>query len=86
VEISDLGSSLDVLGRAMDVGMFLQSQSKFPLCDLVIQPQGLERFGMFDARHVKDIEQIGYEAALARMADIERVVRARAAQCPVALR
>jgi NTE family protein len=86
VQITDLGTSLDVLGRAMDVGMFLQSQAKFPLCDLVIQPQGLDAFGMFESKRVKDIEQIGYEAAMARMAEIERVVGAPAAQAPAAPR
>lgn len=74
VEIAELSTSLSVLERAMDVGMFLQSQAKFPLCDLVIQPQGLDGFGLFDTRHLRDIEAIGYETAMAQMADIDRML------------
>jgi len=42
-----LGTSLAVLERATAISMHLQSQAKFPLCDLLIQPPGLERVSMF---------------------------------------
>jgi NTE family protein len=78
VEITELGTSLDVLERAMDVGMFLQSQAKFPLCDLVIQPQGLDGFRMFETKRIRDIEEAGYAAAMTQMREIERIMRAAA--------
>ena len=74
LEITALGTSLSILERAMDVGMLLQSRAKFPLCDLVIQPQGLDGFGLFDTRHLRDIEMIGYEAAMAQMKEIGRLL------------
>lgn len=70
----ELGSSLAVLERALDIGMFQQARAKFPLCDIVIQPEGLEGFGMFGTKHLQSIETAGYEAAMARMPEILSVV------------
>ncbi len=70
VKIEDLSNSLSVLERAMDIGMFLQARAKFPLCDLLIQPDGVDGFGMFDKKHVKEVEEVGYQAAIARMPEI----------------
>lgn len=74
VEIAELGTSMSVLERALDIGMFLQARAKFSLCDLVIQPPGLDGFGMFDKKRVKDIEATGYAAAMARMPEILAMV------------
>jgi NTE family protein len=74
LERSDLGSSLAVLKRALDVGMFRASQAKFAKCDVVIRPPNLSRFGVFDTKHLDDIETAGYDAAVAQMPVIEKVV------------
>jgi NTE family protein len=75
VAASDLSSSLSVLRRALDVGMFRASQAKFDRCDAVIRPMNLERFGIFDTKHLVDIEAAGYDAALGQMPAIRDVVR-----------
>lgn len=74
VTIGQLGSALSVLERALAIGMFLQARTKFSLCDLVIQPEGLDEFGMFATRQLASIEATGYEAAMARMPEILAVV------------
>jgi NTE family protein len=71
---SDINSSLTVLKRALDVGMFRASQAKFEACDVVIRPANLVRFGIFDTKHLVDIEAAGYEAALEHMPTIQDVV------------
>ncbi len=74
LEASDLHSSLAVLRRALDVGMFQASQAKFEACDVVVRPAELGRFGIFDTRHLADIEAAGYRAALERMPAILKAV------------
>jgi NTE family protein len=71
---SDLHSSLTLLKRALDVGMFQASQRKFEKCDLVICPADLGRFGIFDTKHMVAIEEAGYEAAVEHMPAIREVV------------
>jgi NTE family protein len=73
--IAELGTSLSVLERAMEIGMFLRAREKFSRCDLMIRPPALGGFGLFDVNHLTAIEAIGYEAAVAQMQQIERLVR-----------
>ena len=67
VDSTELGSSVSVLKRALEVGMFRASQTRFDLCDVLIHPQELSRFGLFDTRSFAAIEDLGYRAAVERM-------------------
>jgi len=71
---SDLSNSLTVLKRALDVGMFQASQTKFEMCDVVIRPPDLRRFSIFDTKNLVAVEAEGYEAALEHMPAIQDVV------------
>jgi NTE family protein len=72
---SELGSSLSVLRRALEVNSFQVSRSKFGSCDVVILPEGLERFGVFQTKGLDKVEAVGYEAALRRMPAILEALR-----------
>ncbi|UCF67051.1 MAG: patatin-like phospholipase family protein [Acidobacteriota bacterium] len=72
---SELNSSLAVLKRALDVGMYRSSEAKFALCDVVIRPASLARFGIFDTKHLDAIEAVGYEATVKQMPAIQQAVR-----------
>ncbi|MBI2518556.1 MAG: patatin-like phospholipase family protein [Opitutae bacterium] len=74
MKIEELGSSLSILDRALEVGMFSRSQEGFGFCDLMIQPRGLVHYGMFDTKHLADIETTGYEATLPHLAKIKRLL------------
>jgi len=71
---SELTSSLAVLKRALEIGIFQASQAKFARCDVVLCPESLSRFGPFETKNLAAIEAVGYEATLQRMAAIERAV------------
>ncbi len=77
-----LKSSLAVSQRAFEIGMYHNSKRKFHLCDLVLSPPELSRFGTFDMKRVEEILEIGYRAALDQMDSI--VDLARAASSPAA--
>jgi NTE family protein len=81
VHESDLTTSIAVLQRALEVGMFLAAEPKFGLCDVVICPESLSQYGTFDTRHLEDIEAIGYASTLEKL---EAVLEAVAAQADAA--
>ena len=67
----ELTSSLSVLERSLEVGIYYNSRSKFHSCDVMIQPPGLASFGTFETRHLEEIADIGYQAALKQIGEIE---------------
>ncbi|MBA3850348.1 MAG: hypothetical protein C0502_10205 [Opitutus sp.] len=76
IQGNELGTSLAVLERALDVGMFNKSRANFGRCDVVILPLELANYGMFDTKRLGEIEKTGYREAKRRMAEILRVVAA----------
>jgi NTE family protein len=74
LEASEVRSSVAVLKRALEIGVFHASRAKFAACDVVIQPKDVLRYGFFDIAHLREIEAAGYEAAVARMPAIREAV------------
>ncbi len=73
-EPAEVSSSLGVLKRALEVGMFHSSRAKFDACDVVIQPKDLFRYGFFGIKYLREIEAAGYAAALEQMPAIREAV------------
>jgi len=74
VEAGDLHSTLAVMKRALDVGMFRASEAKFPACDAVLAPVDLVGTSNLDTKHFAEYERAGHDAAVARMGEIEAIV------------
>jgi len=74
VEQSTLKTSLAISQRAIEVGMFFSSKRKFRQCDLVICPEELSRFGIFDGKNQRSILEIGYAAALEKIEAIRTLI------------
>jgi NTE family protein len=72
---SDLDGLLAVSERAIEVGMHFASKQKFHECDVMLVCPELNRFGIFDTRHHRQIFELGRRTTLAAMASIERVLR-----------
>lgn len=66
----DLGSSLAVLERALEIGMFHKARADFALCDVVIQPADVVGISMFDTKRMIEIEAAGYAAAKQRLPEV----------------
>lgn len=71
----DLSNTLSILDRALEVGILMNSRASFPLCNIVIQPRALTRYGMFDTQHLPEIEAVGYRAAREQLPHILRLLR-----------
>ncbi len=72
----DLGTGLAVLERALEIGMHRQSRPNFDSCDALILPWEAAQFGMFDTRHLDEIEAAGYAAARTHLPRIRRALAA----------
>lgn len=76
VHQDDLTSSLAVLQRALEVGIYNHSKTKFHVCDVMLCPQELYEHSTFSNKHVREIYEIGYRAALERLDAIEEALAA----------
>lgn len=85
VKPEELGNSLAVLERALEVGMFARVREDFGRCATVIRPPGMIHFGMFEKRRFDEIEAAGYDATVAQWPEIERALAGSVAlkQAPV---
>lgn len=63
MEINKLRYSYQVITRAYQIAIADQSSSKFELCDFVVMPNGLLKYGLFSLRNSDAIFNIGYEVA-----------------------
>ena len=72
VKTTDFDSALDVAQRALDIGMYAQAHDRFGECDVMVVPTGLDDYGIFDSRHIPEMEAAGYAAAMAQMDAIRR--------------
>lgn len=75
VRAVELGNSLSVLERSLEIGMYARAQEDFSRCDLVIRPRDMLRFGMFETKRLAEIEAAGYEETVQALAGIERLLR-----------
>ena len=73
VERSTLKTSLNISQRAIEVGMFHSSKRKFHDCDVIICPDELSHYGLFDAKHLREIFGIGYRATVERIGEIREI-------------
>ncbi|MFT5833504.1 MAG: NTE family protein [Cognaticolwellia sp.] len=67
IEKSDVSNPIKLLHRANDLRHVAQAKDKFSLCDYVIEPKSLYKYGNFNANKIEEIYQIGYLTALAKM-------------------
>jgi NTE family protein len=70
VDRSTLKNSLAVSHRAIEVGMYFSSKVKFHECDVLLCPEELSHFGVFDHKHLPEILDIGYNATLDQIESI----------------
>jgi NTE family protein len=73
MQASEMNSSLRMMHRAYDIVTIRDSMAKFDRCDLVINPLELKAYFLFDMRHVDEVYQIGYRAAMKEALNLQRL-------------
>ncbi len=64
IEKEDLDSFRDVIERVMDLRYHADRHDKRELCDVLICPDKIDTFGVFETDAMLDIYQLGYQAGL----------------------
>jgi NTE family protein len=62
IPFKDLKHMYQILERAFKLKMVEVDKEKFKSCDLVICPEGLNKYGIFDKKYLDDIFKIGYNS------------------------
>jgi NTE family protein len=62
ITIKDLKHSYNVVERAFKLKTVKEDHPKFDICDLVIAPKELGKYGTFDTKNIDEIFAIGYDA------------------------
>ena len=74
ISITKISSMFSIGMRVFDMQVSHNSQINFPLCDVVIEPEKLSAFGIFNFSAHQELYNIGYEAALSKMEEIESLI------------
>ena len=56
--------ALSVIERAFHISLANSSIPKFSQCEVMIVPEQLRLYSLLDTRHMQEIFEIGYQAAL----------------------
>ena len=70
VRLEDLDNSLAVAQRSFEIAQFAAARRVMHRCSIVIQPQNLDRFTLFDVKCRDEIYELGRQAARARLPEI----------------
>ena len=62
IKADKLRNSLSVLDRAIKINFSSGLVSKFSACDILVYPDALNKFSLFDRNHMDEIFQMGYQA------------------------
>lgn len=72
-----IGSVNRVIVRSLELAINEGDLHRFKHCDLLVEPQGLNSFGMFDSHKGEEIFNAGYEHTLSMAKEIERKLSER---------
>lgn len=73
VQPVDISSTFRVMERIFHITVHYQAVQKYHICNVVINPQDLARFGTFDRGFFDEIMEIGYQSAREKKEELLRL-------------
>ncbi len=73
-EKKNLESYFGIGFRTIQMGLYANSTQSYELCDVVIEPKELYNYKPFDFNQFEKMFEIGYNAAMAQMDEIKKLV------------
>jgi NTE family protein len=64
----------DLIDRSFHLALASTLRTKAALCDLFIEPPGLDKYGIFDVKHADDIYRRGYEHTISMKEPITKFI------------
>jgi NTE family protein len=71
--VTEINSFRELIDRAAMIAINANLNTNKPLCDVVIEPEGLGQYGIFDTNNAEEIYMIGYEEGLKAVKGNERL-------------
>lgn len=69
MKTSEFKHSYDVINRALHLRMNAASEAKFSACDIVVYPEELSKYNLFNAKYADELFEIGYTQTLQVLQD-----------------
>jgi NTE family protein len=73
LEAGAIDSSIRLMHRAFEIVSTRSSLRKFDQCDLVINPQELDRYFIFNTSQIQEIYELGYQATMKDALKIQKL-------------
>ena len=73
-------SMIGVATRCFELSILANTKPNVPLCDVFIEPLNVRAFNIFQINKYKELFEIGYEAAMAKMPEIRRAAEQKKQQ------
>ena len=73
-EKEDFQNMLRIGSRMFEMSIWTNTKPSLDLCDVVIEPQGLVDYNIFSFNKFNELYEIGYEAAMDKMAQIKSMI------------
>lgn len=83
IENKKLRYSYQIITRAYQIAIANQSHTKFELCDLLVLPNGLLKYGLFSLKNLNAIFEIGYKIAKKEIEKNEAVLKNTPLKFPI---
>ncbi len=64
---SDLNSLIRIGMRVFHLIVAKNAQNNFPHCDILIEPEGITDYGLFDFKHARVLTELGYQNTIRQM-------------------
>jgi NTE family protein len=71
---SKINGFIEMAERSIDIVVHDNTDNRLDDCDVKLEIQGIDMFGLFEFNHAKEIYQLGYDCAKGQMKRIKEVL------------
>ena len=77
LKAADVKTVVGIVWRCFDLSIMANTLPSAELCDVVLQPHGLNDYHIFNLNRLTDLHDVGYEETVKRMPDILRSLESK---------
>lgn len=82
ITADNLDTTWRVFARTLDLRYNLLDGQKSSLCDVLVVPEGIESFGIFDTDNLEDLYQLGYQTGKAAIPNVRAAMERKGVTPP----
>ncbi len=73
---NELSGLKSILARTFEISLWYRSRLNYDACDLIVEPDGLHKYHIFNFSKASEIVQLGYEAGKAQIEQMKKELEA----------